>query len=79
MPDFAEKYAAGMVAHAKASGASQEKIDETTGQAEDFVRNYHKPAYRMSMTFVEVFPVFLAITLLSAVILRRKAPVTATS
>jgi len=79
MPDFAEKYAAGMVAHAKASGATQEKIDETTRQAEQFVHKYHNPAYRMSMTFVEVFPVFLAITLLSAAILRRKTPVPVTS
>src|SRR5437879_174991 len=29
MPDFAEKYAAQMVEHAKSSGASQQKIDET--------------------------------------------------
>lgn len=71
-PDFAEKYAAQMVEHAKASGASQEKLDVTTRQAEQFARNYHNPAYRVSMTFLEVFPVYLVMTLLSATILRRK-------
>lgn len=72
MPDFAEKYAAQMVEHAKSSGASQQKIDETARQAEQFARNYHKPLYNISMTFLEVFPVFLLITLLSAAILRKK-------
>ena len=78
MPDFAEKYAAQMVERAKASGATQQKIDETTRQAEQFVRNYHNPAYNIGMTFLEVFPVFLLITLFSAAILRRKSvPVSA--
>lgn len=72
MPDFAEKYAAQMVEHAKASGASEQKIDETKRQAEQFARNYHNPAYNIAMTFLEVFPVFVLITLLSAAILRRK-------
>jgi glucan phosphoethanolaminetransferase (alkaline phosphatase superfamily) len=78
MPDFAEKYAAQMVEHAKATGASQQKIEETARQGEDFVRNYHKPLYKISMTFLEPFPVFLVITLISAAFLRRKrAPATA--
>jgi hypothetical protein len=78
MPDFAEKYASQMVEHAKSTGASQQKIDETARQAADFARNYHKPVYNISMTFLEPFPVFLVITLMSAAILRRKtAPATA--
>ena len=78
MPDFAEKYATQMVEHAKASGASQEKIEATMREAEQFARNYHNPAYNIGMTFLEVFPIFLGITLLSAGILRKKnAAVTA--
>ena len=73
MPDFAEKYATQMVEHAKTSGASQQKIDETARQAADFVRNYHNPLYKISMTFLEPFPVFLVITLVSAAILRKKS------
>jgi hypothetical protein len=73
MPDFAEKYAVQMVERAKSSGATQQKIDQTAREAEQFVRNYHNPAYNIGMTFIEVFPVFLLITLLSAVILRRKS------
>lgn len=73
MPDFAEKYATLMVERAKASGASEEKIAKTTREAQDFVRNYHNPAYNVGMTFLEIFPVFLGITLLSAAVLRRRS------
>jgi len=79
MPDFAEKYSVQMVEHAKASGASQQKIDQIMRQAEDFQRNYHNPVYNVAVTFLEVFPVFLVITLLSAAVLRRKTPAPAMS
>ena len=79
MPDFAEKYSAQMVEHAKASGASQEKIAQTVRAAEQFQHSYHNPVYNIGMTFLEVFPVFLAITLVSAAILRKKVPTPATS
>ena len=72
MPDFAEKYAAQMVEHAKSSGASQQQIDLKVREAEQFQRNYHNPLYNIGMTLLEVFPVFLLITLISAAILRRK-------
>ena len=73
MPDFAEKYAAQMVEHVKSTGASQRKIDETARHGEEFVRNYHNPLYNISMTFLEPFPAFLIITLVSAAILRKKS------
>src|SRR5579864_4832274 len=76
MPDFAEKYAAHMVEHAKASGATQDKIEKTKRDAEQFAHNYHNPAYNIGMTFLEVFPVYLVMTLLSAAILRKKSPKT---
>src|SRR5271167_1017510 len=40
MPDFADKYAAHMVERAKASGASQQVIDEKVRQAREFKVNY---------------------------------------
>jgi len=74
MPDFADKYAAGMVKRARDSGATQQKIDDTIRNAEEFKRNYRNPVYNVGMTFLEVFPVFLLFTLISAGILRRKPP-----
>jgi len=72
MPDFGEKFAAQMVEKVRASGADQAKIDEATRQAQEFKTMYDKPLYNAALTFIEPFPVGLGITLISAVILRRK-------
>jgi Protein of unknown function (DUF4199) len=74
MPDFAEKYSAHMVEHARASGASQQKIDETQQKAKQFEKMYHNPVINVAMTFAEVFPIGLVVTLLTAGILRKKEP-----
>ncbi|HWX54311.1 MAG TPA: DUF4199 domain-containing protein [Verrucomicrobiae bacterium] len=73
MPDFADKYAAHMMERAKASGASQQKIDQKIQEAKQFKQMYDKPAINVALTFMEVFPVGLATTLISAGILRKKA------
>ena len=73
MPGFAEKYAAHMVERAKASGASQQKMDETERKAKQFTQMYHNPAINVALTFTEVFPIGLVVTLVSAGILRKKA------
>ena len=72
MPDFADKYAAHMIDRAKASGANQQKIDETVRKAEQLKQMYKNPAINVALTFMEVFPIGLAVTLLSAGILRKK-------
>jgi hypothetical protein len=71
MPDFADKYAAHMVERAKASGASQQKIDEQVRQAKQFKQMYDNPVINVGITFMEVFPVGLVVTLVSAGILRK--------
>jgi Protein of unknown function (DUF4199) len=73
MPDFADKYAAHMIDQAGASGAGPEKIEKTTQQAQQFKQTYNKPLMNIAYTFAEVLPVGLAVTLLSAAILRRKS------
>ena len=72
MPDFAVKYAAHMVERAKASGASQQKIAETEQQAREFKQAYDNPLINVAYTFMEVFPVYLVVTTVSAGILRKK-------
>jgi hypothetical protein len=74
MPNFSEKYAAHMVERVKASGATQQKVDETERQAEQFKQMYANPAINIAMTFAEVFPIGLVVTLVSAGILRKKLP-----
>jgi hypothetical protein len=72
MPDFTDKYAAHMVEHAKASGASQQKVDEAQREASQFKQMYANPAINVALTFAEVFPIGLVVTLISAGILRKK-------
>ena len=73
MPDFADKYAAHMIDRAKQSGATPEKIAQQTQEMEQFKQTYRNPLVNVAMTFMEVFPVGLGVTLLSAAILRKKA------
>jgi Protein of unknown function (DUF4199) len=73
MPGFADKYTAHMMEKAKASGASQQKLEETERQANQFKQMYANPVINVAMTFAEVFPIGLVVTLLSAGILRKKA------
>jgi len=72
MPDFAEKYGAHMLAKLKASGASPAEIAKETKAMADFVRNYKNPFYNAAMTYMEILPVGLIVTLVSALILKRK-------
>jgi hypothetical protein len=74
MPGFADKYAAHMVERAKASGATQQKIDEAQRKANNFKQMYQNPFVNIALTFTEVFPIGFVVTLLSAGILRKKAP-----
>jgi hypothetical protein len=73
MPDFVDKYNAYLIERAKASGASPEKIEKTALEAKQFKEQYDKPAINVALTFLEVFPIGLGVTLVSAAILRKKS------
>jgi hypothetical protein len=72
MPDFADRYTAHMVEREKTTGATQQKIDDAERKATEFKQMYANPAINVAMTFMEVFPIGLVITAVSAGILRKK-------
>jgi len=72
MPDFMEKYSANMIDKLKASGASQVEIDKQTKEMASFARMYKNPFFNAMMTYVEILPVGLIVTLISSLILKRK-------
>jgi hypothetical protein len=72
-PGFADKYSAYAIEKAKASGASQEKLDETARQMAELKKMLDRPLVNAAMTFVEPFPVGLIVTLVSAGVLKKKA------
>ena len=73
MPDFAEKYAAYAVERVRASGGTQQAIDTTMKQMDDFKRMYANPLMNAAMTFTEPFPIGLLVAAISAAVLRKKA------
>jgi hypothetical protein len=68
--DFAGTYSRMTIDAAQARGASAEEIRKLTQDAESFVRMYANPLYRLPITFVEMFPVGVLISLISAAVLR---------
>jgi hypothetical protein len=73
IPDFADKYSASVLEKARKDGDSEAKIEATKKKMADFKRLYANPVINAGMTLLEVFPVGLVVTLVSAAILRRKA------
>lgn len=68
--DFAGGYAKTAIAQAQARGASAEEIAKLTASMAKFVEDYRNPLMRLPMTFVEIFPVGVLVSLVSAGLLR---------
>lgn len=71
-PDFAEQYAAKILSKAQASGATAEEMAKKTAEMAEFNKLYKNPVFVVLMTYVEVLPVGLLVSLLAAAILRKK-------
>ena len=67
---FIDSYSAAAVEAARAKGASAADIETVIAQMEEFRRQYANPLFRLPMTFVEIFPVGVLISLISAALLR---------
>ena len=72
LPDFGDKYAAYTIENMRAEGASAAAIAKAQADMARFAELYKNPVFNVGMTFLEVFPVGLIVTLVSAAILRRK-------
>jgi hypothetical protein len=71
-PNFLDLYSAHVIAKMRSTGASDAAILETSRKMADLAKNYDNPLFNSAITFMEVFPVGLIMTLISAAILRRK-------
>ena len=74
MPDFMDRYGAQVIQKMQASGATAAAIQQQTEQLSKLKEMYKNPLFNVAMTFIEPFPVGLVITLLTAAVLRKKAP-----
>lgn len=66
--DFTEFYAGYLRDAAK--GGTPEQLSKAAAEAKEFAENYTKPLYRMPWTFIEIFPVGLLVSLITAAVLR---------
>jgi hypothetical protein len=71
-PDFMEKYSACVIDKLKAEGATQAIIDAKTAEMEQMKVYYKNPLYVILMTYSEILPLSLVVSLISAAVLKRK-------
>ena len=67
---FIDGYSKAMIEGARAKGASASEIAGITAQMEKFRVQYANPLFRLPMTFVEIFPVGLLVSVVTAGLLR---------
>ena len=68
--DFATSYANAIIASEKAKGASAEALAKLSADMAAFKVQYANPMFRLPMTFAEIFPVGVLVSLVSAGLLR---------
>src|SRR5271170_7271178 len=78
MPHFMDSYFAAQIHKVQASGLDPATIATRVAAIQHSQQLYQNPLVNMAYTFMEPLPVGLVITLISAAILRRKAPVEST-
>ncbi len=67
---FIEEYTESMIEKSRESGATAQELTELTEQMDQMVENYSNPLYRLPITFTEIFPVGLLLSLISAALFR---------
>ena len=72
IPDFADKYAAHTLEKLKASGTAAAEISRQTAQMESFKTMYKNPFFNILLTYSEILPVGLAVSVICAFVLRKK-------
>jgi len=73
IPDFAEKFAQHNLRMAQTSGASTAELAEKAKEMADFKDMYKNPLMVILFTYMEILPVGLVISLLTALVLKRKS------
>jgi hypothetical protein len=67
---FVEEYTQSLLDRGREAGKSPAELDAMAEEMETMKRMYANPAFRVPITFLEIFPVGLLISLVSAAILR---------
>lgn len=71
-PDFMDKFMECYLKDAKASGASAAELQKKTDDMAGYIEMYKTPIGVILITYMEILPVGLIVTLISALVLKRK-------
>jgi hypothetical protein len=74
IPDFMDKYAVELGRQARASGLSPEALQKKLSEIESVRVAYRNPVMVVLYTYAEIAPVGIIISLLTALLLKRKRP-----
>lgn len=72
MPDFMDKYAAEQIENLRQAGASAAEIQKTTEEMAWYRKMYKNPFFNAAMTYTEILPVGLLISLITALLLKKR-------
>jgi hypothetical protein len=72
MPDFMERYAAGKIKALQSSGATTAEIARKTKEYHADAVSYNNPFIFVGYTYMEIFPVGLIVSAITALILKKK-------
>lgn len=70
---FIEVYTDSIIQGRQEAGIEGAELEQVRQEMETMKANYTKPYYRIPITFIEIFPVGLLISLLSAALLRKSS------
>ncbi|MEO6523272.1 MAG: DUF4199 domain-containing protein [Mucilaginibacter sp.] len=73
IPDFMDKYGAQMLKQAQSSGASAAELSKKAAEVASMKAMYKSPIMVVLYTYMEPFPVGLIVSLVTALVLKRKA------
>jgi hypothetical protein len=68
--DFMAAYSEHLLAQERAAGASAARLAELRAEMDALARSYANPLFRFPLTFIEMFPVGVLVSLVSAGLLR---------
>lgn len=72
IPDFMDKYGDQMIKAAQSNGATQAELASTTAEMTKYKEMYSTPIGVILLTYMEILPVGLVVSLISALILKKK-------
>jgi ABC-type sugar transport system permease subunit len=72
IPDFMDKYSSYIIKQTKAGAASQLEIDSKISEMASFKEMYKNPLMVVLITYAEILPIGLIVSLISALLLKRK-------